>query len=344
MIFCLQSKELFLTYPQVPATLTKEQVLNQLRGKLKVVGYIVKEKLHLDGGKHFHVYLRLSTRCKILSPTRLDLNADGVTCHGNYQAARSVDNVREYCLKDGEGSSYITNLELDSSGNEVSLETKLLRMLKEVGLTATLDYFYTNHEDMVFKKLSSYVRTLTMANKILKSKTKSVASYPSSDYVYHPEIDGYIADPNPPKHTLYVSGGSNLAKTSAIMAKAVEYGENFLFMRHLDQLKKYNPEFHTILIFDDIRLPRDHDSLISLFDVEEDTCVNVKFDAIMIPKGTRRIQISNMALMDMLAKRNLQDDQAIIRRVQEVKLTKSLRKITIENTNTTKVTVEHNYN
>lgn len=96
--FSLQCKNLYLTYPQ--CAVAKEDLLEmiQLYFDDNLLWAVVSSEKHQDGSPHLHSLVSLKTKFKTYSSSTLDQLADQ---HGNYQAARSVNDTLRYILKDG---------------------------------------------------------------------------------------------------------------------------------------------------------------------------------------------------------------------------------------------------
>jgi myosin-crossreactive antigen len=69
-----------------------------------------------------------------------------------------------------------------------------------------------------------------------------------------------------------------------------ELGGKPLFIRHYDQLKNYNPEYHTCIIFDDYSISSlDREAKIHLFDINNDSRINVKYGVVTLLAGIDKI-------------------------------------------------------
>lgn len=104
MPFRLQSKKLFLTYPQCP--IDKEIALDLLKEILTNFGpsyIVVSSELHQDGSPHLHAFVALNKKYDSRQPDCLDLinPADDARYHGNYQGARNAGHSKQYVKKDG---------------------------------------------------------------------------------------------------------------------------------------------------------------------------------------------------------------------------------------------------
>lgn len=96
-----------------------------------------------------------------------------------------------------------------------------------------------------------------------------------------------------PNTTLLIYGKAGLGKTT--LAKLLLQPALFLFVRHADKLKDFDPTLHKGgIILDDltfIHWPRT--SQIHLLDVCDDTQVHCRYACAEIPAGTKRIITTN---------------------------------------------------
>lgn len=124
--FRLQTRRLFLTYPQWNGDFELEDILQHLGEILadhvppyRIIKHIVAKEKHQDGNPHIHVFLELDKQCSIATPDFLDLWGN----HGNYQAVRSAKAVYEYCTKEND---WISNFyqQKASWGDVLGAETK----------------------------------------------------------------------------------------------------------------------------------------------------------------------------------------------------------------------------
>jgi len=104
--FRLKTSQLFLTYSQ--CKLTKARVTEYLEGYLThIETLIVSEEEHKDGGRHFHVYVKLSKQLETTDPRYLDI--DGY--HPNIQGKLRKDKVIAYILKEDVNPALIHRLD-----------------------------------------------------------------------------------------------------------------------------------------------------------------------------------------------------------------------------------------
>ena len=315
--FRLQGKTLFLTYSQVNKDLTKEEILNQLQAKLCIKNYLIAKEYHKDMGVHIHVLIELFKRCNIRNQTKLDLYWEMKEYHGNYQIAKNIDAIRLYLLK---GDDILTNWEIDyKTGKIISMEDKLALMTIRFGANRTLDYYISNHPEKL-SKFSRIESNLKRLDRHLQRRNKEQALYDINSFEFHKEIDQSLLDKT---CTTWISGPSGTRKTSYVEAR-IEANRNngiiqdYIFIRHLDQLKQFDANKHELIIIDDCKLPSNREDMINILDVERKGAINVKYDVVTIPANVKRVIISNQRVHEMLHSKKLTNDLALIRRIKEV--------------------------
>ena len=89
----VNAKKFFLTYSQVPHSFPPESVYNQLREKVNFREYIIREELHKDGGKHFHVLLISTIKQGIRNVTTLNIDFDGKSYRCHCEGIRNLSNT-----------------------------------------------------------------------------------------------------------------------------------------------------------------------------------------------------------------------------------------------------------
>lgn len=101
MTFRLQSKNLFLTYPNCNAE--PNRLLEFARGVLSIKHYSIGRERHESGEFHLHGFFELTSKCDIRRADLLDF--DGF--HGDYKSARRPADAIKYTQKEGD---YITDI------------------------------------------------------------------------------------------------------------------------------------------------------------------------------------------------------------------------------------------
>ena len=98
MVFRFQAQSVFLTYPR--CTLSKEDVLVQLRGIRPIKEYCIAEEMHQDGYPHIHAYVQFLSKLNTNNERYFDLARGPIVFHPNIQKPRSIKAVSDYITKD----------------------------------------------------------------------------------------------------------------------------------------------------------------------------------------------------------------------------------------------------
>jgi hypothetical protein len=284
--FRIEAKKLYLTYSQIKSDITKEMILNELLNKFKGrdVQYVISLENHEDGGLHSHVYLESDRNFHITSFDKLDI----LNHHGNYQVGKGKWNIIKYIVEDG---NFITNMKLPIIDNKiVSIDEHLFSLAKfnyKHALNQFMEYYpskwrsFTSAESN-FKKIHKYHNPDRISNII-----------PIDQFQIPDKIKKW-KDSGVPRKTLVLWGTSGTGKTEFIKSFITDLGGNPLFIRHSDQLKDYNPDYHTCIIFDDYSLNSlSREEKIHLFDVNNKSGINVKHSVITLQSGTDKVFTSN---------------------------------------------------
>lgn len=95
------AKKFFLTFPQTPASTTKQQaidtILKKYPNELKTI--VVAKENHAEGSQHFHIYLEFKKKKQIKHFNFFDFIFNK---HGNYQTVRNKNSVLQYISKNGD--------------------------------------------------------------------------------------------------------------------------------------------------------------------------------------------------------------------------------------------------
>lgn len=94
----LQTKGVFLTYPQCPAPRETIQEMLEAKGLTIVKGIVGQEK-HADGNLHLHVYAKFDKTINYTSPQCFDITYEGKQYHGKYEPAKSAIASIKYVTK-----------------------------------------------------------------------------------------------------------------------------------------------------------------------------------------------------------------------------------------------------
>lgn len=127
--FHLNTKQLFLTYPQCPETKDELLFFFQQLFSANLDKYIIAHEHHANGDHHLHAYVKLRNAYQTRSPNCLDFypRPPATTFyHGNYQGCRSTKRVMDYCTKE---EDYIANFDVGAiatKSNRAEIAKKLV--------------------------------------------------------------------------------------------------------------------------------------------------------------------------------------------------------------------------
>lgn len=155
--FRIDAKSFFLTYPQcdMPRD-TAAQCIKDKLGPKDVVEYMcVAREKHEDGHFHLHALVMLTKKKSVRNPFFWDLS---ILYHGNYQAARSSDEVRKYITKEDsepyEEGVYHSNdhslVQKRSQENKILLE-KSMKQLVDDGDIHLMNYVNIRNARILYK-------------------------------------------------------------------------------------------------------------------------------------------------------------------------------------------------
>lgn len=96
MVYQLNAKNIFLTYPQIPSVWTHQKIIQSIPAGFTI--YTVGREIHTDGGFHFHGLFHYPEGFRTKDPRAFDI--DGF--HPNVQGSRKPAECARYCEKDGD--------------------------------------------------------------------------------------------------------------------------------------------------------------------------------------------------------------------------------------------------
>lgn len=100
----------FLTWPKVPASWTKEQMVQACKDKVSGISYVVMGlEAHEDGTPHFHAFIKTEEPVRVRCDTWV-IEIDGVERRGRWLSAKSYKACKKYVEK---GGDYITDGDFD---------------------------------------------------------------------------------------------------------------------------------------------------------------------------------------------------------------------------------------
>lgn len=285
MPFQINTSSFSITYPQCngePADLVRHlQCVFESYNPSYIVA--VRER-HSDGAFHIHAAVKLarSFRSRKQSFLDWDWNGNGSYSHPNIQSSRRFGDWVSYCKKSVSDSSFNASwiaefgqfqLNKPASEDRLSPEDLILRA-KEMDLVSFLAYCSVNKYQMAkdIWTLAHEDNTLTITDSdIILGDIHSKFSNLAEKLIWEPN------------KTLVIVGEAGVGKTT--WAKKV-MPKPLLFVSHLDDLRKFRPEYHKAILFDDVSI--NHlpiTSQIHLVDQENPRSIHVRYGTVRIPSG-----------------------------------------------------------
>lgn len=253
----LKAKGWFCTWPK--CTLSKEEALKILDGKLQIKEYVICEEKHEDGSPHLHAFIKLKNRV-YFKADRFDLE----DFHGNYQVAKSFRAVIRYVTKE---NNFISNIDIKSalSGKSKLVKEDLLRDVDEL-----LDEG--------------------------KITPMQVASFYKNSCVYKMLQKKRMPDVMPEKKRhLWIYGPSNTGKTTMLRNQMKEKGEdNFFQIPENNDWVGYSNQYY--LYFDEFKGQLTVQQLNKICD--GGAKVNVKGGTVQLRYDCQVIILSNFSIAE----------------------------------------------
>lgn len=275
--FTLNSQTIGFTFPQ--SKLTEDQLnawIDTIFSDYSIKYTCIATETHKDGGRHFHVAIKLGKPFYTRDARFGDLFGE----HPNVLRPRNFRNWVEYCKKDG---SYKEkgSIEPRRTGTNVSEET----VVDKATILSKLDFL-----------IWAGVNRVTYAEKIwdLAHKTDHVTIDEKSliKGVMVPQLEAFnfSLDWLGPK-ALILIGDSGCGKTTW----AKTHGPKpCLFVTHIDDLKLFRAGYHQSILFDDVSFThypiQAQIHLVDFFDVRS---IHIRYGIVTIPSNTIKIFTCN---------------------------------------------------
>lgn len=168
--FRLNTKNVFLTYPQVD--FTRDELLVFLR-TFDCTYLLVARERHVDGGLHYHCCLSFQRKINIRDSTKFDFRG----YHPNIQSSRRITDVIRYCKKEG-----------DFTEEGVP---PVKRSWREIADSTTKDEFFTTVKEVSPRDyVLSYDRLHQFAEALESNKENYVPEY--TDFEIPIELDDWF--------------------------------------------------------------------------------------------------------------------------------------------------------
>jgi len=339
--FRLRSKKIFLTYPR--CNLRLELVFSQL--KLILSNYIIENYLlvtedHQDNSinidKHVHVYLEFSKGIDIKDANVLDLiDGNGLVFHGNYQRCKNKTHTIIYLLKDVLNLNEIIispgiECRVNSKGVIMGFEETLIN-LAEAGRIKEAMAFLRKEDPKTFLKSGSHYEK-RLKEVYLNSKG-AIRKFDFSKFILPEGLLLELQSALDNQKTVYLAGAAGTGKSMFVKSYLIqEKGLVPLIVNNIDSLREFDAAIHTCIVLDDCQFDSlSRETLITLFDIEHEVTLQLRYNNIRVPAGTPRFIIHNKFLYDILSL-DLSSDLAIKRRIHEIKITNTLFAKAVEET------------
>lgn len=270
MTFRLNTKTLFLTYPQ--NSTTKEQALDNIKSTFNnnIEFAIVAKELHQDGNSHLHILIKLIKKIDIRNKKILD---DLTEKSGNYQSARNIKDVIQYITKDDDYlTSKINVLKyLENSNKKQTQDAKgIWSSVAEDIETLTLNELSIKYKSLFIqhsKKIIDAYNHYQNQKHQIDIKTYYDNIYTSVEFKPFQQDILNIVDGDVDRRKVYWYY-DNIGNTGkSYLTTYLELYKNAYVItggKHTDMYRHYNNE--KIIILD---LPRDYDSNESIYSVIE---------------------------------------------------------------------------
>jgi len=284
LIDLMDATTFFLTYAQ--SDLQHQQVYDALQSIKPVVWARVAREAHEDGNPHIHVIVRFGARVKTRSNARV---FDIMGRHPNIQVVRRINDVLEYCAKDGNYQDF----------GPVPVSKDVYDILKQAAETGDREAFdrAAMGARVSFQWADHIWRQQTTAD-----STTLVEGGQGTECLQLQQLQfsgGSVA----------IIGPSGCGKST--WAKRVA-PKPCLWVTHMDDLRKLKKS-HKCIIFDDMdfnHLPRV--AQIHIVDQDDVRSLHVRYGTVTIPANTPKIFTANT--------KPFLDDEAIKRRVKYYKI------------------------
>lgn len=284
--FQLNSRKICLTYPR--CDVSTEHAISYLKGLLSsfTVEYIcVSRESHADGGSHLHSAIRTTTAIRTRSANYFDL-VDGqgngrITYHPNVQSARRFSDWVKYVKKDGNFMEEGSEQEIKEDSDRLE-PSELIEKAKSLDLVSFLAFCSVNKYQMAkdIWSLAHEDNSLTIdigdtVEGVVSEKFKRL----SSRIEWNTRL------------TLLIIGEAGIGKTT--WAKQM-MPRPILFVSHLDDLRKFKPNFHKSILFDDVSITHmPQTAQIHLVDTENPRSIHVRYGTVRIPANTPKVFTCN---------------------------------------------------
>lgn len=272
----------FLTYPQ--SNFTFQELYDFINNAFAIHSAIICREPHEDGNMHIHACIKFKNKINVKNVNKFDFQGR----HPNLGKIRNWDAACNYCRK-------------ESDFQEWNLSNQSFAIYTQVSDFSDRKEFF---QKCVDKKIPfQYAKDAWDSNlKLLNTINEDT---PILGTITSENLRNFTMPTE--RKSLWIKGTTGIGKTTWAKKNAKKPS---LFIRHMDQLRYFQPGFHQSLIFDDmsfLHLPRE--AQIHILDQDDVSALHLRNVIATIPPGTQKIFLSNIDIFDT-------SDPAIDRRVR----------------------------
>jgi len=285
--FYINAKCVALTYPDWRLPKLSMEFVRQWAAVLGPIEYIIMaEELHQSGIPHYHMGLRFGDCVRTRNARYFDIRDQ----HANVQSVRSWQKWKQYCQKTGNFIEWGADSSIKRSpGFEKELvETKLIiDNAKSMNKLDFLAWMSSNH--------LQYGPTIW--DNAHRDSTITITQENLINGALNPIFMNHMSKINWDEGlTLIIVGDSGIGKTT--YAKRL-IPKPCLFISHIDDLKKFEPEYHKSILFDDVKFTHyPPQSQIHLVDFENPRSIHIRYGVARIPAGVFKVFTCNEDPLD----------------------------------------------
>ena len=293
---------------------------------------------------HVHVFFELDISLDVTKSNFFDLTdpmCPEKIYHGHQESARKKKNVIRYILKSRDDPSTEILISKDlayiikDDGDFLSQSEIIIKLAEEGKIRKALEHYKKCIPHKYLQSANSVKRTL---NHIYEQKTLITSNFKLEEFKVPKKVNDTFTNfftSNNAETSIWFFGPSGQGKTQQIQALCDNLNIKYLVIKDLQAFKKFEVNYHELLIFDDFPLPKDINQIRDLFEAKSETGHRILQNFIFV-RNCKRLFISNLSLIASLERslplHQLSEDEilSIMRRIQEIELKAPLFKLSEE--------------
>lgn len=270
MVFRLDGQQFFLTYPQ--SDFGHQELYDFLTTLETLLWARIASEKHASGEPHIHAVFKFNRRWTSRNERIFDFNGR----HPNIQSVRSATKSLAYLAKDGEFSDFGTV----PSGGPKATASELLELAKTASES---EYWVACAEARLPYQYAQRFRSMASSE-----AGTTLTEWTGSDSWIRSDLQCL---PLPSAKSICLVGPSGCGKTS--WAKR-ECPKPALWVRHLDVLRSFRPEYHKSIVFDDMSFGHmPITAQIHIVDWQDVSHIHCRYGHATIPENTLRFFTCN---------------------------------------------------